>query len=210
MFVIYFSLNMLSSKFLNIFTQKWMNHTYLLSIYTRNTTMWYFHLYVYFGFPTINRMFFVTFKPLNMLEGTLFVVCLRLNTSKFLRFFVGFDFFLLLIFRFLNAKYVHCSVLAQSPVIQFLSFGIISLKINMLFLSVSCILTWKRINHTYLLAIYTLNTSRTPYFFVYNRCKDNIYLSCCPLVFKTSIIPFLLRRNFWISYKAGSLLFLSF
>ena len=45
------------------------------------------------------------------------------------------------------------------------------------------IITSKCINQTYVLAVYTLNTPSTPYFFVYNRLKLNICLSCffCPL-----------------------------
>ena len=50
-------------------------------------------------------------------------------------------------------------------------FFVVSLSRNLLFQPFSNILTWKTINHTYLLAVYTLNTSRTPYFFVYNTWK---------------------------------------
>ena len=63
---------------------KYNKHTLILCFVPLKTQ--YFHLYVYFGLPTINRMFFVTLKPLNMLDGTLFVVSLRLNTL-FLIFF---------------------------------------------------------------------------------------------------------------------------
>ena len=60
------------------------------------------------------------------------------------------------------------------------------------------ILTWKCINHTYLLALYTLSTPSTRYFFVYGRWKSNIYLSWCPLAFETPAVPFFLLRNLWI------------
>ena len=51
---------------------------------------------------------------------------------------------------------------------------VVSLSLNMFFLPFSGTLTWTYINHTYLLVVYTLNTTSTPYFFVYNRWKRKI------------------------------------
>ena len=45
---------------------------------------------------------------------------------------------------------------------------VVSFSLNMLFLPFSEILTWKYFNHGYLVEVYTLNTPRAPYFFVYN------------------------------------------
>ena len=46
---------------------------------------------------------------------------------------------------------------------------VVFLSLNMLFLPFSGILTWKCINNSYPVAVDTLNTPSTPYFFVYNR-----------------------------------------
>ena len=46
---------------------------------------------------------------------------------------------------------------------------ILCFPLNMLFLPFCCILTWKSIKYIYLVPVYTLNTQRTPYFFVDNR-----------------------------------------
>ena len=53
---------------------------------------------------------------------------------------------------------------------------VVSLCLNVFCLPSSGILTWKYINHTYLFAVSKLNTLGTPYFFVFNLEKRNIYL----------------------------------
>ena len=50
--------------------------------------------------------------------------------------------------------------------------------------------TWNCINDNCLVAVDTLSTRSIRYFFVYSRQKRNIYLSCCRLAFKGSIVPF--------------------
>ena len=45
----------------------------------------------------------------------------------------------------------------------------VSFCLNLFFLPFSRILSWKCINDSYLVAVYTLNTPTTPYSFVYNR-----------------------------------------
>ena len=93
-----------------------------------------------FGLKNINRTFFLTLKPLNLLDSTLFVVCFFLN-ALFLQFlavslvvasaapillhfnvqkhhsYFPFSFadlcspFLVFILRVLNAKYIQCALL---------------------------------------------------------------------------------------------------
>ena len=46
---------------------------------------------------------------------------------------------------------------------------VVGLSLNMFCLPFSVIVTWKCSNHTYVVAVHTLNTLSTPYFFVYNR-----------------------------------------
>ena len=105
-----------------------------------------------FGLQNINRTFFLTPKPLNMLRGTLFVVSSVANTFFLLLFTVWIvighrhlccciltrrniirtwllAFWLLLTyftayFEFLNAKYIHCALLVcwRSPKTQLLPF----------------------------------------------------------------------------------------
>ena len=67
--------------------------------------------------------------------------------------------------------------------------------LNLLFLPFSGILSWKFINHTYPVAVFTLYTPRKPYFFVYNHQKHNIYLSWFPLTFKTFNCTFLVTSK---------------
>ena len=50
-------------------------------------------------------------------------------------------------------------------------------------------------NHTHFDADSTLNTPNTCCFFVYNHWKCNIYLSCCALAFKTTVVRLFLLRN---------------
>ena len=64
---------------------------------------------------------------------------------------------------------------------------VVSLSLNMFYLSFSRALTWKYINYICLVSLYTLNTQSTPCFFVYNYEKPNSDLSCYLLAFKTSI-----------------------
>ena len=56
---------------------------------------------------------------------------------------------------------------------------VVSFSVNMLFVSFSRVLSWKCINHTDIVALSTLNTQRTAFYFVYNRSKRNIYLVFC-------------------------------
>ena len=87
---------------------------------------------------------------------------------------------------------------------------VVSLYINMLFVPLSGIVTSKCIKDSYLPVAYTVNTRPTPYFFFYNCLKRNIYISCCPLAFKTSIVPFFIIRNLQICYSVACLMFLCF
>ena len=70
-----------------------MHHSYLpcfklLSKYNKQTllhflyppTMWDLSFLVFFGFQNINRRLILNSKPMNMLSGTFFVVCLLLTT----------------------------------------------------------------------------------------------------------------------------------
>ena len=45
----------------------------------------------------------------------------------------------------------------------------VCLFVNMFFLHICCILTWKCISHSHPFAVYTLNIPRTTYFSIYNR-----------------------------------------
>ena len=71
---------------------------------------------------------------------------------------------------------------------------IVFFHLDMWFPPISDFLTWKSINDTYIVAVYTLNTPSTPYFFFYNCEKRNFYLSSSPLAFKTSIVLFLISK----------------
>ena len=101
-----------------------------------------------FAFQTINRTFFLSWKPLNMLgrmfaskyfSFTIFfsLTCRCFSSTYLIAFsnpktlfvlcFLLYDHcwpFLLLILRFLNAKYIHCAFLvcSQSSIIQLLLF----------------------------------------------------------------------------------------
>ena len=91
--------------------------------------------------------------------------------------------YLVLTLRLLNNKHpVPCSFFWQSPKMQFVRFrqnlksknitgtlSLVWLSLKLFFLPFSSIFTWKWINHTYLVAVYTLNTPSTSYFHVYNR-----------------------------------------
>ena len=66
------------------------------------------------------------------------------------------------------------------------TFIVVCFSLNMLFLSeygIVTSLTRKFMNHTYLVEVYTLNTQRTPYFFLYNRWNFNctFFLTFVPL-----------------------------
>ena len=139
---------------------------------------------LYFGLRNINRTFFLISKPLNMLDGTLFVFSLLLNMLFLLLFAVFCLPCLLLILRFSNEKYIHCTLLVswQSPKTQFLPFRsrlvsknisgtlfIVCLSLYMFYLPFSGIFTRKCINYSYLLTVYTLNPPSTIYVLVYNR-----------------------------------------
>ena len=128
------------------------------------------------------------------------------------RFLTTVDLFYCFFFRLLNAKYIDCTWFVfcwQSPKAQELPFNnhfniekyqrylVYYLLLSKYVLST---IFW-RINQQmdkpiYLLLVYTLNTPRTSYFFVYNCWKRNICISCCTLVFETSIVPFFLLGNY--------------
>ena len=55
---------------------------------------------------------------------------------------------------------------------------VVCLSLNIRLPPFSDILTWKCIKHTYLVAVYILNTGNTPYFFVYKCEKRNLCLPC--------------------------------
>ena len=66
----------------------------------------------------------------------------------------------------------------------------VCLSLNIFFLPISGILTCKGISHTYPVAVYTLNTRSTSFFFLNNHKKRSISISCCSFAFKTSTVPF--------------------
>ena len=72
---------------------------------------------------------------------------------------------------------------------------VLCLSLNLFFLQFTGILTKKFINHTYLVAYYIRNTPSTCSFLIYNGYKRNIYLWCCPLTFKASMVPFFLASK---------------
>ena len=92
LFVVCFSPSMFFLPFRCILSQKCINHTYLVAIYTLNTTSTPYFLFIiaknltfsflmlFFGLQYINRTFFIISKLLNKLRGTLFIVGLLLNT----------------------------------------------------------------------------------------------------------------------------------
>ena len=80
----------------------------------------------------------------------------------------------------------------------------------MFFVPLSGIVTSKCIKDSYLPVAYTVNTRPAPYFFFYNCLKRNIYISCCPLAFKTSIVPFFIIRNLDVSLLLNTLYVLYF
>ena len=139
---------------------------------------------LYFGPRNTNRTFFLISKSLNMLDGTLFVFSLLLSMLFLLLFAVFCSPCLLLILRFSNKKYIHCTLLVsgQSPKTRFLPFRsslvsknisgtlfIVCLSLYMFYLPFSGIFTRKCINYSYLLTAYTLNPPSTIYVLVYNR-----------------------------------------
>ena len=94
LFVVCFSPSMFFLPFPCILTQKCINHTYLVAIYTLNTTsttstpyflfiiaknLTFSFLMLFFGLQYINRTFFIISKLLNKLRGTLFIVGLLLK-----------------------------------------------------------------------------------------------------------------------------------
>ena len=140
----------LTWKSINI--TRWIHQAQLITLFITLKTQ-HLPYMPSFGVQNLNRTFFLTSKPLTMLGCPLFVVCLLLNTL-FLLFFAVYlvtasaariilhinlekyhshfactflttgDFFFLLIFRFLNSKYIHCTFLVccQSPKTQVLPF----------------------------------------------------------------------------------------
>ena len=87
-----FVVNTLFMLFSGILTCNSISCAYLLAVYTVNipsTAYCLFltaanvlieHLVLFFGLENTNRTFVPTFKALNMLDGTFFVVCLLVNT----------------------------------------------------------------------------------------------------------------------------------
>ena len=132
------------------------------------------HTYLDFIFLTIGYVFYCLFWGLE-----------RLNT------------YTVLCFPFERAQerscYLSISTLASKNISS--TLFVLSLSLNMFFVPFPGILTSRCISDTYLVAVYTLNSWGTPYFFVYNCGKCNTYVSCCPFAFKTSILPFFSLRN---------------
>ena len=166
-----------------------------------------------FLLENVSCTFFLTLKPLNMLNSTLFVVCLLVNTLFPLFFAVwlviasaapillhfhleknysyfGFSFLTTVdLFYCLFSGFIMLNTYTVPGLVDdrvqkrncFLSGSILTpknisgtlfvvfLSLNMFFLAFCGILTWKCINHSYLVAVYSLNIPRTFYFFVYIR-----------------------------------------
>ena len=93
-------------------------------------------------------------------------------------------FFSAYILMFFNDKYIYYPCLFVEGVLNWNSFVSVSpltsknisgtlfavcLFVNMFFLQICCILTWKCISHSYLIAFCTLNIRRTTYLFIYSR-----------------------------------------
>ena len=98
LFLFCLSLKMIFLFFSSIFSLKCINTTYIFPVYTLKYTKGtsflslsplkpsHIPFMLAFGIQNINQSFFLTSKPLDILLGTLFVVCLPLNTL-FLLFF---------------------------------------------------------------------------------------------------------------------------
>ena len=91
--------------------------------------------------------------------------------------------------------YLHVTTLTSKNITS--TFFFVCFSVNMSVIPFSGIFPWKCIKHSYLVAVYTRN------FFVYNRWRCNIYLWCCLLALKTSIV---LKMSIVNSFK----LFLNF
>ena len=141
-----------------------------------------------FGLQNINRTFVPTCKRLNMLDGALFVVCFLVNTLFLL--FCGILTCNCISRTYpvavctLNAPSTVCCLFwtnwkcsinlwcyasafktSTRPLFQLKngSLFVVSLSVNRFFVLFCCILTCKYINHTYAVAVHTLNTRSARY-----------------------------------------------
>ena len=177
-----------------------------------------------FLLQNINRTFLPTWKTINILDVTSFLVCLLLNTL-FTPAFCSFWGFLLLILRFSTQNiYTLPSLFVDRVQKQsyYLSLrtsigkntsGTLFLGClfrNLLLILFLHILFSKCLNHSYPWSVYTINTPRTTNFFSYKGQQRKISLSQCRLAFKSSVISFFWPRNIWICCAVPSLLFDSF
>ena len=81
--------------------------------------------------------------------------------------------------KYLNWYFLCCFFPCQnviSAVLRYVLRFFAVFTLNMFFQQFSGFSTSKYINHTYLVTVYTLTTSTTPHFLVYNLEKPNIYL----------------------------------
>ena len=147
---------------------------------------------LWFALQIVNRTIFPSSIVLNMLDGTLFVVCLPLNTFSF--DFRYFDFqihtpylsccsfrskylrhTLLFIFKgwkcsinirclCFGFENINCTFVPTSKPVNMLDGALFvdCFLVNTLFLLFSGILTCNYISLTYLVTVYTLNTRSTP------------------------------------------------
>ena len=177
-----------------------------------------------FLLQNINRTFLPTWKTINILDVTSFLVCLLLNTL-FTPAFCSFWGFLLLILRFSTLNIYTLPSLFVDRVQKWSYYLSLRTSIskntsgtlyvgclfrNLLFILLLHILFSKCLNHSYLWSVYTINTPRTTNFFSYNGQQRKISLLQSRLAFKSSVIRFFWPRNNWICCAVPSLLFNSF
>ena len=148
-----------------------------------------------FGGQNINRTFCFSSKRLNMLGGTLFVVCFLLNTLFLLFFAVELIIAsaLVICWRLTRKNIFRTLLLSFWPLLTFFNahdllrkgycnlpvrtltskkvdgtLFVVWSSLNKFLLPFSGTLTWKCMHDTFPVPVYTVETSSKPYFFVYD------------------------------------------